>query len=102
MATRSRPATIPCSELTGIQGGYRIGYGFTPDAHRSGRFNQPTIRHEVPAWKLRRVVDPLESDNRLDVQRVANYRTVSDGDLGVVATELRRIGWLSRGVAKCS
>lgn len=50
--------------------------------------------HRVPDWKLRRIVDSLESHDSLDVQRIGQYRTVSADDVGVIADELRRLGWL--------
>ena len=48
----------------------------------------------VPDWKLRRIVDSLESSDSLDVQRIGQYRTVSADDVGIIANELRRLGWL--------
>lgn len=56
---------------------------------------------QVPVWKLRRVVDALESHDILIVQRVANYRKVSDGDVAIVANELRRLGWLQGDPTPC-
>ena len=56
---------------------------------------------QVPIWKLRRVVDTLESRDVLDVQRIANYRTVSDSDIEIVVKELQRIGWLKIGNFPC-
>lgn len=55
----------------------------------------------VPIWKLRRVVDSLESQQRLEIQRIANYRTVCDSDIGIVADELRRLGWLESEAVPC-
>ena len=49
----------------------------------------------VPDWKIRRVVDALESDDKIVVQRVGRYRTVSDKDVGTIATELHRLSWLT-------
>ena len=57
---------------------------------------------KIPIWKLRRVVDSLESQDALDVQRVANYRTISDGDVQIVANELRRLGWLESEAEPCN
>jgi hypothetical protein len=54
----------------------------------------------VPDWKLRRVVDVLESQGSLDVQRIGTYRTVSADDLWVIADELRRLGWLKAPAAE--
>lgn len=48
----------------------------------------------IPVWKLRRVIDSMEAAGTLDVQRVANYRTVSGDDVGAIANELQRLGWL--------
>lgn len=56
---------------------------------------------EAPIWKLRRVVDILESQQKLEVHRVGNYRTIADTDVGVVTQELKRIGWFNREVAPC-
>ena len=54
----------------------------------------------IPEWKLRRIVDLLESQDLLDVQRIGMYRTVSANDVGIVADELRRLGSLeSEGVS---
>lgn len=55
---------------------------------------------KVPDWKLRRVVDSLES---LDVYRAGNYRLVSSDDVRIVADELRRLKWLpeSREASPC-
>jgi hypothetical protein len=55
----------------------------------------------TPIWKLRRVVDYLESADSLDVQRVGNYRTIADGDVPIVAAELRRLGWLESEAVPC-
>lgn len=49
----------------------------------------------VPDWKLRRVVDGLESSGELDVQRVGLYRTVSANDVNKVAVSLQRLGWVT-------
>ncbi|MBC7820025.1 MAG: hypothetical protein IAG10_24345 [Planctomycetaceae bacterium] len=56
----------------------------------------------IPVWKLRRVVDALESQESLDVQRIASYRTVAAVDVGVIAAELRQLGWLESEVAACN
>lgn len=48
----------------------------------------------VPDWKLRRVVDILEDQGSIDVQRVGTYRTIAGSDVAILANELRRIGWL--------
>ena len=56
---------------------------------------------EIPIWKLRRVVDVLESQDAISIERVANFRTISDSDVETVATELDRIGWLDRKAAAC-
>ncbi len=56
----------------------------------------------VPIWKLRRVIDDLETRGALNVQRVANYRTVSDCDVAIIADELRRLGWLESEAIPCS
>lgn len=50
----------------------------------------------IPVWKMRRVVDSLEESGSLDVQRVANYRTIEGDDVGKVAAELQRLGWLPK------
>lgn len=55
----------------------------------------------IPDWKLRRVVDSLESQDSLDVQRIGMYRTVSADDVGTVANELRRLGWLESEAVQC-
>ena len=55
----------------------------------------------IPDWKLRRIVDSLESNDSLDVQRIGMYRTVSADDVGIVANELRRMDWLESEVAPC-
>lgn len=55
----------------------------------------------IPVWKLRRVFDAMESAGSLDVQRVANYRTIDGDDIGKVADELRRLGWLKLEAAPC-
>lgn len=47
-----------------------------------------------PAWKLRRIVDSLESLDSLGVQRIGLYRTVSADDVGIIVAELRRLRWL--------
>jgi len=54
-----------------------------------------------PAWKLRRVVDSLESDDSLDVQRIGQYRTLAAKDVRIVADELRRLGWLESEAVPC-
>jgi len=46
----------------------------------------------VPVWKLRRVFDAMEAAGTLDVQRVANYRTIDGDDIGKIADELKRLG----------
>jgi hypothetical protein len=56
---------------------------------------------QVPVWKLRRIVDSLESQNILDVQRIANYRTISDGDINTVAEHFVRMGWAEREAVSC-
>lgn len=55
----------------------------------------------IPIWKLRRVVDSLESQDSLDVQRIGNYRTLATGDVAIVAAELRRLGWLESEAVRC-
>ena len=55
----------------------------------------------IPVWKMRRVIDSMESTGTLDVQRVANYRTISGDDVGAIASELQRLGWLESEVASC-
>lgn len=50
--------------------------------------------HKVPDWRMRRVVDAMESAERLDVQRMGNYRTVSANDLALIVDELRSMGCL--------
>lgn len=54
-----------------------------------------------PAWKLRRLVDSLESQDSLNVQRIGLYRTVSADDVGIIANELRRLGWLESEAVQC-
>ena len=54
----------------------------------------------VPVWKLRRVIDVLESQGVIDIQRVANFRTVSDGDVPKIVEELRRIGRMPKAGAQ--
>lgn len=55
----------------------------------------------VPDWKLRRVVDSLESQEKLDVQRIGNYRTIAADGVVVLADELRRLGWLESEAGPC-
>lgn len=56
----------------------------------------------LPDWKLRRLVDSMESAGSLDVQRVGNYRTVSSDDIGTIFAELQRMGWLdNQGAVAC-
>ena len=55
----------------------------------------------IPDWKLRRIVDSLESKDSLDVQRIGMYRTVLADDVGIVANELRRMDWLESEAAPC-
>ena len=52
------------------------------------------IGRRFPAWKLRRIVDSLESADSLGVQRIGLYRTVSADDVCIIADELRRLVWL--------
>ena len=59
------------------------------------------FKRDIPVWKIRRVVDDLNSRDRLDVQRVGNYRTVSEDDAGIVSGELKRIGWFDREAIPC-
>ncbi len=54
---------------------------------------------KIPAWKLRRVLDSMDASGAIELQRVANYRTVSGDTVGRVADELQRLGWLSIGDA---
>lgn len=48
--------------------------------------------YDVPAWKIRRVVDSLDGD----IPRIGRYRLVPRTMLGMLAVELERQGWLSR------
>lgn len=48
---------------------------------------------QVPAWKLRRVIDGLEAEGKLEVQRVRSLRTVLATDVPTIADELNRTGW---------
>ena len=48
----------------------------------------------VPDWKLRRIVDLLEAQDSLDVQRIGQYRTISADDVAIIVRELRRLKWL--------
>jgi hypothetical protein len=50
----------------------------------------------VPDWKLRRVVDCMEVADQIEVQRVGTYRTISSDDIGKIADELQRLGWLTQ------
>ena len=59
-----------------------------------GRSIQRQFGVSIPIWKLRRIVDALESADSLEVQRIGLYRTVAADDVGIVADELRRLGWL--------
>lgn len=45
----------------------------------------------VPAWKIRRVVAALE----LKIQRAGQYRLIPRDQLGIIAAELQRQGWLA-------
>ena len=49
----------------------------------------------VPDWRLRRLVDVLENQGTLEVQRIGTYRTISADDLGILAGELQRLGLLA-------
>ena len=53
----------------------------------------------IPHWKLRRVMDSLESSGSLSVQRIGGYRTISADDVHIVAEELQRLGWLEAEAA---
>lgn len=55
----------------------------------------------VPDWKLRRVIDSLESQHLVEVQRIGNYRTITSEDVCVVADALVRLGWLESEVGPC-
>lgn len=55
----------------------------------------------VPDWKLRRVVDAMETADTLSIQRVGPYRTIADTDVATVADELRRLGWLESEAVPC-
>lgn len=48
--------------------------------------------HVVPDWRMRRVIDAMGQEERLDVQRMGNYRTVPGDQLGLIVAELERIG----------
>jgi hypothetical protein len=56
---------------------------------------------KIPNWKLRRVLDSMESSRTIDLQRVAKYRTVCGDDVGIVASEPRRQGWLESEAVQC-
>ena len=49
---------------------------------------------QIPAWKLRRVLDDLDGRGLINILRVGGYRTLPDTDTDTVIQELRRIGWL--------
>ena len=66
-----------------------------------GRSIQRQFGVSIPIWKIRRIVDALESADSLHVERVALYRTLSTDDVGIVADELRRQGWLESEAASC-
>ena len=55
-----------------------------------------------PVWAMRRIIDDLDGRDRITVQRAGLYRTISCGDLGVIADEMRRIGRLQREVTPCT
>ena len=55
----------------------------------------------VPDWKMRRIVDSLDSANAISIQRVGVYRTVAPEDVLAVANELRRIGRLPQETIPC-
>ena len=42
------------------------------------------FKRDIPVWKIRRVVDSLESLGAIEIQRVGNYRTISEGDAGTL------------------
>ena len=48
--------------------------------------------YDVPAWKIRRVVDALD----VEIPRAGLYRLIPRNLLGIIATELQRQGWLPR------
>lgn len=50
----------------------------------------------VPDWKIRRTFDAMERAESLDVQRMGRYRTIDADDVGKVAAELQRLGWLPK------
>lgn len=56
----------------------------------------------IPPWKMRRVIDDLDSCNAIDIQRVGVYRTIGVDDVQIVADELRRLGWLNGEAVSCS
>ncbi|WP_010587886.1 hypothetical protein [Schlesneria paludicola] len=49
----------------------------------------------VPAWKMRRVIDSLDTNDAISIQRVGIYRTVAESDVAIIAAELQRLGWLA-------
>jgi hypothetical protein len=55
----------------------------------------------VPDWKLRRIVDAMETRDALQVQRIGPYRTIADVDVAKIATELERVGWLKQEPTSC-
>ena len=57
-----------------------------------GRSIERQFGRQIPVWKLRRIVDSLESTDSLDVQRIGLYRTVSTDAVRVVADELAAWG----------
>jgi hypothetical protein len=50
---------------------------------------------------LGRVIDQMETEGRLTVQRMAAYRTVAESDVPVIADELIRTGRLEAEMATC-
>jgi hypothetical protein len=55
----------------------------------------------VPDWKLRRVVDAMESTDAISVQRVGTYRTIADSDVSIIASQLQQLGWIRTEVSSC-
>lgn len=55
-----------------------------------------------PDWKLRRVVDDLESRGIIDIQRVCRVRTVSSADVNTIADDIEQSGFVSREAAHVS
>ncbi len=52
----------------------------------------------VPDWRMRRTLDALAIAGKITLERIGQYRTISDADVPTVADELKQLRCIAEAV----